>query len=227
MTTPMQMTVHSPAVENYLKAIYLLETRTGAPVATTQLAERLVVAPASVTGMVERLSQDGLVTHVRYRGVRLTDEGRRSALHVVRRHRLLESFLVSDLGMGWEQVHDEAEALEHAVSDRLLEAIAAKLGDPTRDPHGDPIPTADLEIDEDEAVSLDQLPVGAKGRWVRILDADPALLTYLDDLGVSLGDEVEVLASEPFGGPFTVRFAGRKRSVGRLAAAALSVEAET
>jgi DtxR family Mn-dependent transcriptional regulator len=217
--------VHSPAVENYLKAIYLLEARTAKPVPTTQLAERLAVAPASVSGMVERLSRDGLVKHVRYRGVRLTAEGRRCALGVVRRHRLLETFLVRELGMGWEQVHDEAEALEHSVSGRLLEAIAAKLGDPARDPHGDPIPSAELEIDEAETLSLDRLPVGTKGRLVRILDADAALLTYLDRLGISLGNEVEVLALEPFGGSLTVSFAGRKRSLGRLAAAALSVEA--
>lgn len=223
----MQDTALSPAVENYLKEIYLQETRTGAPASTSQVAEQLGVAPASVTGMVERLAREGLVEHVRYRGVRLTGEGRRAALRVVRRHRLLESFLVSDLGMGWAEVHDEAEVLEHAVSERLLDAIVAKLGDPPRDPHGDPIPTADLQVDEAEAVTLDRLPPGVKGRLVRVLDADAALLAYLDGLGISLGDEVEVLALEPFGGPFTVRFAGRERSVGRLAAAALSVEAET
>ncbi len=220
----MQETALSPAVENYLKEIYLLETRTGAPVATSPLAERLSVAPGSVSGMLERLAREGLVEHVRYRGVRLTDEGLRAALRVVRRHRLLESFLVSELGMGWGEVHDEAEALEHAVSERLLEAISEKLGDPARDPHGDPIPSADLEIDEAAAMPLDQLPVGTKGRLVRILDADAALLAYLDGLGIALGDEVEVLAVEPFGGSLTATFAGHKRSLGRLAAAALSIE---
>jgi DtxR family Mn-dependent transcriptional regulator len=222
----MQDTAISPAVENYLKEIYLLQTKTGAPVATSQLADRLRVAPASVTGMVERLAREGLVEHVRYRGAHLTDEGRRAALRVVRRHRLLESFLVSDLGMGWEEVHEEAEALEHAVSERLLEAIAAKLGDPARDPHGDPIPSADLEIDEADAISLDRLPVGTSGRLVRILDAEADLLAYLDDLGISLGDDVQVLALEPFGGSFTVSIAGRTHSLGRLAAAALSIETE-
>ena len=103
--------------------------------------------------------------------------------------------------MGWDQVHDEAETLEHSISDRLLTAIAAKLGDPARDPHGDPIPSAELEVDEAEAVSLDRLPVGTKGRLVRILDADADLLGYLDSLGVALGDEIEVLDLEPFGGP--------------------------
>ena len=147
--------------------------------------------------MVERLAREGLVEHMRYHGVRLTVEGRRTALGVVRRHRLVETFLVDELGMGWGEVHDEAEALEHAVSERLLEAIATKLGDPARDPHGDPIPTAELQADDAKTVSLDRLPVGKRGRLVRILDADAALLTYLDELGVSLGDEVEVLAAEP------------------------------
>jgi DtxR family transcriptional regulator, Mn-dependent transcriptional regulator len=214
----------SPAVENYLKAIYLLETSTGRAVPTTKLAERLAVAPASVSEMVERLSREDLVKHVRYRGVHLTAEGRHFALGVVRRHRLVETFLVNELGMGWEEVHEEAEALEHSISDRLLGAIAAKLGDPARDPHGDPIPSANLEIDEAETVSLDRLPVGTKGRLVRILDADSTLLSYLDRLGISLGDEVEVLSLEPFGGPFTVSIGGRNRSLGQLAAGALAVE---
>ena len=220
----MQEATLSPAVENYLKAIYLLQTKSGKPVATSQLAERLGVAAGSVSGMIEHLAREGLVEHVRYRGVRLTDEGRQFALGIVRRHRLLETFLVDELGMRWGEVHGEAEALEHAVSDRLLDAIVAKLGDPVRDPHGDPIPTAELQIDDAETVSLDQLPIGAKGRLVRVLDADRALLAHLDALGVSLGDEVEVLAAEPFGGSLTVSFAGHKRSLGQSAAAALGVE---
>lgn len=223
----MEETPVSPAVENYLKAIYLLEAKHGKPAPASNIAERLAVAPASVTEMVQRLARDGLVEHVRYGGVSLTAPGRRAALRVVRRHRLLETFLVRELGMDWGQVHEEAETLEHAISDRLLLAIAAKLGDPARDPHGDPIPSAELEIDEAEAVSLDRLPVGTKGRLVRILDADADLLGYLDGLGVALGDEVEVLDLEPFGGPFTVSVGGHKRSLGRLAAAALSVESQS
>lgn len=222
----MEETLTTPAVENYLKTIYLLGTGTGLPVPTSKIAERLSVAPASVTEMVQRLARDGLVRHVRYGGVSLTGSGRRAALRVVRRHRLLETFLVDELGMGWGQVHDEAESLEHAVSDSLLEAIATKLGNPERDPHGDPIPSADLTIDEAETVSLDRLPMGTRGRLVRILDADADLLAYLDGLGVALGDEIEMLSLEPFGGPFTVSIDGRKRSLGRLAAAALSVESQ-
>ena len=220
----MNDTTATPAVENYLKAIYLLEVKTGKPAPISKVAERLAVAPASVTEMVQRLARDGLVKHARYRGVGLTEQGRRSALAVVRRHRLLETFLVSELGMDWAQVHEEAEALEHSISDRLVTAIAAKLGEPSRDPHGDPIPSAELEIDEAETVPVDQLPVGARGHLVRILDADGDLLAYLDRLGIRLGDEVEVLALEPYGGPYTVAFSGRSRSLGRLAAVALAVE---
>jgi len=220
----MNDTMATPAVENYLKAIYLLEVKTGKPAPISKVAERLAVAPASVTEMVQRLARDGLVKHARYRGVGLTEQGRRSALAVVRRHRLLETFLVSELGMDWAQVHEEAEALEHSISDRLVTAIAAKLGEPSRDPHGDPIPSAELEIDEAETVPVDQLPVGARGHLVRILDADGDLLAYLDRLGIRLGDEVEVLALEPYGGPYTVAFSGRSRSLGRLAAGALAVE---
>ena len=217
-------TLPSLAVENYLKAIYLLEAQSGEPVRAGRLATRLGVRPASVTGMLERLTRDGLVRHARYGSVHLTAPGRRAALQVVRRHRLLETYLVRELGFGWEVVHDEAEALEHAVSDEVLAAIAAKLGHPARDPHGDPIPSADLQVEEAFAVSLDQLPPGTKGRLVRVLDAKPELLTYLDRLGIGLGDEVELLSEEPYGGSLTVSLAGHTRSVGRLAARSLAME---
>ena len=186
-------TVPSLAGENYLKAIYLLEGSSSEPVRAGKLAARLEVRPASVTGMLKRLARDGLVRHARYGTVELTERGRRAALRVVRRHRLLETYLVRELGLGWETVHDEAEALEHAISDELLGAIAAKLGHPERDPHGDPIPSAELEVSEADTVPLDGLPVGARGRLVRVLDADAALLAYLDAQGIALGDEVEVL----------------------------------
>jgi len=219
-------TVPSLAVENYLKAIYLLEEATAEPVRAGKLAARLGVRPASVSGMMERLARDGLVRHVRYGSVQLTSYGRRAALRVVRRHRLLETYLVRELGLDWGAVHDEAEALEHAVSDDLLAAIAAKLGDPDRDPHGDPIPSAELAVEEAEAIPLERLPVGARGRLVRVLEADAPLLAHLDKLGIALADEVEVLASEPYGGSLTVSFGGRTHSLGRLAAGALAIEVE-
>src|SRR6202161_453233 len=138
----------SPAVEDYAKAIFSLESRDDQPVSTNALAERLGITPGSVSAMLKRLDELGLITPLPYRGVRLTPDGRRIALEVIRHHRLLESYLAEALGMPWDRVHDEAEVLEHVLSDDLEELIAAKLGHPTVDPHGDPIPTADLELDE-------------------------------------------------------------------------------
>jgi DtxR family Mn-dependent transcriptional regulator len=213
----------SSAVQDYLRALYLEGAEFG-PVATSKLARRLGVRDPSVTGMLAQMAASGLVDYAPYRGARLTEEGRLQALAVVRRHRLLETYLVDELGLDWGEVHGEAEALEHAISERLLAVIAAKLGDPVRDPHGDPIPTAELTIAETPTAPLDRLAVGDKGRLVRILGAEPELLAYLDSLGIALGDELEVLGSEPFGGPLLILADGRRRSLGRQAAAALGVE---
>src|SRR5271165_5637985 len=149
--------VRTPAVEDYSKAIFTLESRTGEPVSTNALADRLGITPGSVSAMLKRLDELGLTTHVPYRGVRLTEEGRRIALEVIRHHRLLESFLADALGMPWDRVHAEAEVLEHVLSEDLEELIAAKLGHPTVDPHGDPIPSADLELDERLTRSMESL----------------------------------------------------------------------
>src|SRR5580698_2490150 len=150
--------VRSPAVEDYAKAIYGLEVRSSEPVGNNALAERLGVTPGSASGMVKRMGELGYVEHVPYRGVSLTDAGRRVALEVIRHHRLLELYLVKDLGVPWDRVHQEAEVLEHVLSEELEELIAAKLGDPTLDPHGDPIPTRDLMIQEPVTQSLESLP---------------------------------------------------------------------
>src|SRR4051812_18375146 len=160
--TPVQPHL-SAAVEDYAKAIYALESRTGAPVGTNALADRLGVTPGSASAMVAKLGELGLVTRERYRGVRLTADGRRTALEVIRHHRLLELYLSETLGMPWDRVHAEAEVLEHHLSEELEEAIAQKLGDPSFDPHGDPIPTRDLEIDEQPTMPLDSLEPGARG----------------------------------------------------------------
>lgn len=213
----------SPAIQDYLKALYL-EGGDSGPVTTSQLARRLGVRDPSVTGMLSHLAAGGLVDYAPYHGARLTAGGRRQALAVVRRHRLLETYLVEALGLDWGEVHGEAEALEHVVSERLLAVIAAKLGEPTHDPHGDPIPTAELTVTETATAPLDHLAVGGKGRLVRVLDAQPELLAYLDSLGIALGDELEVLGSEPFGGPLLILADGRRRSLGRQAAAALGME---
>ncbi len=218
------MSASSPAIEDYSKAIYALEQRFAEPVSTNALAERLGVTPASASGMVKRLGELGLVTHQRYRGVSLTDAGRRLALEVIRHHRLLELYLVKDLGVPWDRVHQEAEVLEHVLSEELEELIAAKLGHPTHDPHGDPIPTAELTIDEPPTDTLDSLPAGAWGTFVRISDSDPEMLRYLADRGIAPGDGFEVVDRQPFGGPLFVRFGSDVHPLGGQLALAMRVE---
>src|SRR5436189_3003103 len=167
--------LRSSAVEDYTKAIYALQIRADseAAVSTNALAGRLGVTAASASGMVKRLCELGLVVHQPYHGVVLTDSGRRIALEVIRHHRLLELYLVESLGVPWDRVHEEAEVLEHVLSEELEDLIAAKLGNPTRDPHGDPIPTRDGRIVEAETTGLQDLTAGATGRFVRVADSDP------------------------------------------------------
>src|SRR6202050_2987913 len=160
--------LRTPAIEDYSKAIFSLEARRDEPVSTNALAERLNITPGSVSAMLKRLDELGLITHVPYRGVRLTADGRRIALEVIRHHRLLESYLAEALGMSWDRVHAEAEVLEHVLSEDLEELIAAKLGHPTVDPHGDPIPTADLEIQERGTHRIESLQRGDEGVFVRV-----------------------------------------------------------
>ncbi|HET8756250.1 MAG TPA: metal-dependent transcriptional regulator [Solirubrobacteraceae bacterium] len=216
----------SEAVENYAKAIYSLQNRTGEPVATNDLADRLHVTPASASGMIKKLADQGLVEHVPYRGVQLTHDGEQVALEVLRHHRLLELYLVEQLGVPWDRVHEEAEALEHVISEDLEARIAAKLGNPTHDPHGDPIPDARLQIDESSTRSLADLQPGDRGEFVRVSDSDPAMLRYLSERGVALGDSLEVLDRQPFGGPLTVRFGDTLQVLGGALAAAMRVELE-
>jgi DtxR family transcriptional regulator, Mn-dependent transcriptional regulator len=215
----------SPAVEDYAKAIYELAERLGGPVSTNALAERLAVTPASASGMVRRLDELGLVEHVPYRGVQLTADGVRVALEVLRHHRLLELYLTESLDVPWDRVHDEAEVLEHVLSEQLEELIAAKLGNPTRDPHGDPIPSADLVIDEVETESLATVEPGSAGTFVRVSDSDPAMLRYLAERGIAPGDGFEVVDRQPFDGPLFVRFGGVVHVLGGALAGAMRVEA--
>src|SRR6202789_333756 len=161
------------AVEDYCKAIYTLESREDEPVSTNALAERLEITPGSVSAMLKKLGELGLIEHHPYRGVRLTEEGRRVALEVIRHHRLLELFLAETLEMPWDRVHAEAEVLEHVLSEELEQLIAAKLGDPEIDPHGDPIPSADLQLRERETHTLEGTEPGARGVFVRVSDSDP------------------------------------------------------
>ncbi len=216
----------SASVQDYAKAVYALETRGGEAVSTNDLAARLGVTPASVSGMVRKLTEVGIVEHEPYHGVRLTDQGRRVALEVLRHHRLLELFLARELGMPWDRVHAEAEVLEHVLSEELEQLIAARLGDPAVDPHGDPIPTSDFEIDERPTSSLDALLVGAAGLFVRVSDSDPEMLRYLAEQGITLGARLEVADRQPFGGPVFVRFDERGLAIGGELARAMRIEIE-
>ncbi len=220
----------SPAVEDYLKAIWTLDSegdRTGDRVSTGALAERLGVMASSASGMVRKLAELGLVTHDPYRSVGLTPAGHRVAVDVVRRHRLLELFLAQVLQLPWDEVHAEAEVLEHALSPRLMERIAATLGNPTRDPHGDPIPAADGTMPADEDTpALAELGPGSAGTIVRVSDADPRMLRYLSDRRIALGDRVEVVERAPFDGPLTVRVGQQELALGVTLAAAIRIRLE-
>jgi DtxR family transcriptional regulator, Mn-dependent transcriptional regulator len=214
----------SAAVEDYSKAIFALQARSPEPVATNALAERLGITPGSVSAMLKKLDELGLIRHVPYRGVRLTPAGRRLALEVIRHHRLLESFLADSLGMSWDRVHAEAEILEHVLSEDLEQLIARKLGNPTVDPHGDPIPDADLELEEPATRALESLQAGQAGMLVRVSDADPEMLRYLASLRISPGDRFVVRARQPFGGPLFVRFGEREHAIGGQLARAMRVQ---
>jgi DtxR family Mn-dependent transcriptional regulator len=184
------------AIEDYLKVVYAHTEWQDQPMTGTQLAARLGLSPSSITEMVKKLAARGLVDHIPYGAITLTEEGRARALRMVRRHRLIETWLVARFGYGWEEVHDEAEILEHAISDRLLDAIAEELGHPTSDPHGDPIPSADGRIELPDAVRWDTLTSGS-GRIVRISDRVPEVLVRLGDRGLGVGSEVAAGESDP------------------------------
>lgn len=211
----------SQIVEDYLKAIYSLAERGGPadaaasgdaggvgesePVSTSRIAERLALSASSVSGMLRRLTVQGLVDHRPYGGVTLTGAGLTTALQVVRRHRLVEMFLVAKLGYSWDEVHEEAELLEHTMTDRLVERIDVALGRPRFDPHGDPIPGPDGEIALVPAQRLSGLGAGDSGHLTRVDDQDPAVLRHLTDVGISLGESIALVEKLPFDGPFVIR----------------------
>jgi DtxR family Mn-dependent transcriptional regulator len=200
-------------VEDYLKAVYELE-RAGEPAATTDLASRLGVAPASVTGMVRRLAEAGLLTHEPYRGARLTEQGRQAALRTLRRHRVIETYLVRALGYRWDEVDQEAERLEHAASDEFVDRMAAAIGEPTSDPHGAPIPSREGAVEEAQYRTLADLDVGVAAEVMQVSDEDPSLLRYLADLAIKPGSAVRVADRAPFGGPITLEIGDTTRVVG-------------
>ena len=223
----MQATINPTAsapVEDYVKAIYALTLEPEHAASTSQIAERLGVTAGSVSMMVKRMDASGLAEHVPYQGVRLTPAGRQLALGVIRRHRLLELFLATSLDIPWEDVHRFADALEHAASDELIELIAAKLGDPVSDPHGDPIPNRLLELDEISQPTIADLAPGQRARIVRVSDAEPAMLRYLTEQQIGIGDELEMVGRQPFDGPCEIRLGEPVRSLGLRLAQAIHVE---
>jgi DtxR family Mn-dependent transcriptional regulator len=213
----------SGSIEDYLKAIYGIQEREEGDVTTSRLAERLGVLNSSVSGMVRKLRDSGLAEHRPYGEITLTDEGRAAALEVVRRHRLLETFLVRELDYTWDEVHEDAEVLEHAVSDRLVARIAEKLGHPKVDPHGDPIPADDGSVPKVAAERMSRMEPGTRGTLVRVDDADSALLRHITDLGIKLGAKVEVLERKPFDGPFVIRIGHKAHELAPAVAEALWV----
>ena len=219
-------TEFSVAIEDYAKAIFALQGDADGPVTTTAVAERLGVTPASASGMLRRLDDLGLVAHRRYHGVELTAEGRRLALRVLRHHRLLETYLAESLGMPWDRVHEEAEVLEHVLSEQLETLIDTQLGHPTRDPHGDPIPSPELVLEERPSRCLASLDAGAAGVLARVSDAQPAMLRYLAERGIAPGARLEVLDRQPFDGPLFVRVGDAEHVLGAELARAISVETQ-
>lgn len=214
----------SRAAEDYLKAILQLGGTQGTA-GTGALAARLGISQPSVTAMTKKLAAEGLVVRVPYRGVSLTRPGRRIALEVLRHHRLLELFLADRLGLPLADVHDEAERLEHVLSEELEERIDAALGRPTHDPHGDPIPDRKLRLEPPERRVLADLTAGETTTVARVPDRDPELLRYLAELGLLPGGRVEVAAEAPFGGPLTIRSDAGEHSIARELAGAITVAA--
>lgn len=213
----------TPAVEDYLKAIYQL-SHGDAPVGTSAIADRLGVAPGSVTGMLKRLGRQDLVEHERYQGARLTELGRREAIRMIRRHRILELFLVDVLGYTWDQVHAEAERLEHAASDELVDRMATALGDPEADPHGHPIPSPTGQMKAHALPALAELEPGERAVLRRVSDEDPEALRYMARLNLLPGVPLEVLERTPFEGPLRIRVAETEEMIGLELARRLRVE---
>lgn len=214
-TRPDRTSPNSEAVEDYAKAIYALARRDEGPVGTSAIAERLGVTPGTVTPMLKRMAELGLVQRVPYRGVTLAPAGEDVALEVIRHHRLLEAYLADALGMPWDKVHAEAEVLEHYISEDLEERIAAALGDPSRDPHGDPIPDRKLALESDRGgIPLTEVTAGEGGTFSRVSDSDPEMLRFLDERGIRPGAEITVRERTPFGGPLMIDVSGSEHAIG-------------
>ncbi len=216
--------LNSESVQNFLKAIFTLQQETDR-VSTNALAERLGVQAPSVTDMAQRLEAAGLVNYERYRGVTLTPVGEEAALKIIRRHRLIELYLTEELNYELYEVHAEAERLEHAVSDRFIEAINQRLGNPDLDPHGDPIPTAEGVILRRELVPLSEWPPDKKATVSRIRAINDEMLLHMGERGIKLDAQVEITARDPFDGPLTIMVDGTQQIIGHNVAACILVEA--
>jgi DtxR family transcriptional regulator, Mn-dependent transcriptional regulator len=216
------MTKLSPPIEDYLKTIYLLHERTGAAT-TTGIASVLEVTPASVTGMVKKLAELKLVRHTPYQGVELTKSGEKIALEMVRHHRLLELFLTEALGYSWDEVHAEADALEHVISEEFEDRIAARLGNPTIDPHGDPIPAKDGTIAVVKERALLAMQPGESAQITHINDANAEMLRYAASLGLTPATRLTLIEAEPFGGSLRVKIGKAEKAIGRELAAQVFV----
>jgi len=211
------------ADQNYLKEIYSLELDHG-QVSTSMLADRFGFSPATVTGMLKKLSHNGWVAYEPYQGVTLTDDGRKIALEVIRHHRLLETYLARALDIPWDRLHEEAEKLEHVLSDYLEARIDERLGYPTSDPHGSPIPALDGSISDAGRTRLANLAAGTQAEVVEVYDRDPELLARLEDLGLYPGTMIEVEAVEPLDGLLTIKVGGNPVIVGQTTASHVFVK---
>jgi DtxR family Mn-dependent transcriptional regulator len=214
----------TPNIEDYLKAIYLVQQQ-GGDVTTSMLGEQLGgFKPGSVTGMIKKLAELNLVTHTPYQGVRLTEMGEKIALEVLRHHRLIELYLVQALGYSWDEVHEEAEALEHYISEKLEARIAAHLGQPAFDPHGDPIPTVEGAMPASNTIRLTDLEVGTAARIVRVSDQDAKRLRYLSELGLVPGALMHISAFAPFDGPVSLQVGTAEHTIDKRLAESILVE---
>ncbi|HKP75162.1 MAG TPA: metal-dependent transcriptional regulator [Longimicrobiaceae bacterium] len=217
--------MYTPVVEDYLKAIWMLQQQES-PVGTSRIAERLGLTAAAVTAMIKRLDEQGVLRHEPYYGVRLTAAGELAALRIIRRHRVLELFLAETLGYAWDRVHDEAERLEHAASDELIERLARLLGEPERDPHGNAIPTAQGEVDTSRYPALGDLEPGVPRRVLEVEVEEAEQLRYLGSLDLYPGAQVEVVQKSPFEGPVSLQVNGSPRVISHSLAQRIRVRPE-
>jgi DtxR family Mn-dependent transcriptional regulator len=215
--------MESRVVENYLKAVFNAREWSDEPVTVGALAARLGLSPSTVSELVRKLTERGLVSHARYGAVELTPEGQRIAVAMVRKHRLIETFLVDYLGYTWDEVHEEAEILEHAVSDTFIERLASRLGEPDHDPHGDPIPRSDGTLPNDDQLRLDTIGEGVRARVARVSDSDPGLLRQLDQLGITIGTTLTVNRRHDEAGTLDVDHDGTSTTLGLTDAYAIRV----